>query len=294
MSNTMMERKRTWTWAGRRSPPTVTRPGRVGRLRPDFRCFLFLEYKKNTWDGFQERWRERPVSTLLPFERSWWSSWRVVPRQRLGRSQWLAHWVPHLHLHLYWLSKTRQSEWQLDLLEKGTVPVLCLESFLKEVGGQGEPLLLHLLPPLHHLQQHHRPVEVSSKLEHPDVRVFIILPVLPRLHLFRTTTETDVWVDAASSCSLFRLRFDWTIKTMWILWNRLPWNFLFSSYCSIFHLIEFAFSSDLLVWGNADFPVVCSANNHTQPGSDRRPPELLFFCNILIVIVLLNYCFCCC
>ena len=95
-----------------------------------------------------------------------------------------------------------------DLLKEGAVPILGLEPLLKEVGGEGEPLLLHLLPPLHHLQQHHRPVEVSSKLEHPDVRVFIILPVLPCLHLFRTTTETDVWVDAASSCSLFRLRFD--------------------------------------------------------------------------------------
>ena len=49
-----------------------------------------------------------------------------------------------------------------------------------------------------------------------------------------------------------------------------------SLHCSIFHLVEYAFSSDLLVWGNADFPVVCSANNHTQPGSDRRPPDLLF------------------
>ena len=93
-------------------------------------------------------------------------------------------------------------------MEKGTIPILGLESLLKEVGGQGESLLLHLLPPLDHLQQHDGPVEVPPQLQHPDVRVLVILPVLPSLHLLRTTPEADVWVDAAPSDPLLCLRFD--------------------------------------------------------------------------------------
>ena len=38
-------------------------------------------------------------------------------------------------------------------------------------------------------------------------------------------------------------------------------------------LEKFALAADLLVLGNADYRVVCSASNHTPPGLGHRPPE---------------------